>query len=310
MSAALLEVHGVEKAYGKVQALRGLDLRVDAGRIFGVVGPNGAGKTTLFSVVCGFTAADAGQVRVGGQPVSAQTPPPRGVMSILPQDASLAARPSIGAQLTYLARLDGMKRAEAAAEARRVLALVDLADVHGRRPHTMSHGMAKRVGIAQAFMGEPQLILLDEPTAGLDPHAAHDIRNLIRGIRGDRTVIVSSHNLSEIEDLCHEVAIVHEGKVVRQQTLADVIGEAAELIVRLSSAPTDDLLRALGKLESFIDVRFDGAADRLRVAFDPSKVPAGRAAQTLVNELVDREVSFIELQVGKRLEDRFLEETA
>jgi ABC-2 type transport system ATP-binding protein len=310
MSAPLLDVKGLKKSYGSVHALCGLDLRVDPGRIFGIVGPNGAGKTTLFSVVCGFVAPDAGQVRVGGQPVTPWTPPPRGMMSILPQDASLTSRPSIGAQLAYLARLGGMTSTEARSEARRVLALVDLADVHGRRPHTMSHGMAKRVGIAQAFMGQPQLIMLDEPTAGLDPHASRDIRDLIRGIRGDRTVVVSSHNLTEVEDLCHEVAIVHEGKVVRQQTLADVIGEAAELIVRLSQGPNDAFLNALRKIDGFADVRFDQSAERLRVGFDPKTLPAGRAAQALVNAFVERDVSFVELQVGKRLEDRFLEETS
>ena len=310
MSTPLMEVKGLKKSYGAVQALRGLDLTIESGCIFGVVGPNGAGKTTLFSVVCGFTAADEGEVRVSGHRVSPTSAPPRGAMSILPQDALLCARPSIGKQLTYLARLDGFSAAKAEAEARRVLALVDLADVYERRPHTMSHGMAKRVGIAQAFMGEPQLIILDEPTAGLDPHAAADIRQLIRGIRGQRTIIVSSHNLAEVEDLCHEVAIVHEGRVVRQQTLAEVLGEAEQLIVRLSRAPQEALLAALRATEDFGEVSYDAGADRLRVGFDPARIPPGRAAQRLVTELVEREVAFIELQVGKRLEDRFLEETA
>jgi len=310
MSSPLLEVRGLAKSYGSVHALRGLDLRVDAGRIFGVVGPNGAGKTTLFSLVCGFTAADAGEVRVAGQLVTPTTPPPRGSMAILPQDALLGSRPSIGAQLTYLARLGGLRGQEAQKEARRVLALVDLADVFDRRPHTMSHGMSKRVGIAQAFMGSPQLIILDEPTAGLDPHAAADIRQLIRGIRGERTIVVSSHNLTEVEDLCHEVAIVHEGRVVQQQTLAEVLGEAAQLTMRLSSPPEEALLLALRGLGVFSEVSFDQGADRLRVAFDPQRLSAGRAAKQLVSELVEREVAFIELQVGKRLEDRFLEETS
>ncbi|MGB0588880.1 MAG: ABC transporter ATP-binding protein [Myxococcota bacterium] len=310
MSTPLLEVTGITKSYGSVHALRGLDLRVDSGRIFGVVGPNGAGKTTLFSVVCGFTAADTGTVRVAGKLVTPTTPPPRGSMAILPQDALLGSRPSIGAQLAYLARLGGLAPEHAKAEARRVLALVDLADVHDRRPHTMSHGMSKRVGIAQAFMGEPQLIILDEPTAGLDPHAAADIRQLIRGIRGDRTIVVSSHNLAEIEDLCHEVAIVHEGAVVRQQTLSEVLGEAAQLIVRLSTPPDAGLLSDLQGLGVFAQVAFDQGADRLRIDFDPKALPAGRAAQRLVTELVERDVVFVELQVGKRLEDRFLEETS
>ncbi len=310
MTTPLLDVRGLRKSYGSVQALRGLDLRVDAGRIFGVVGPNGAGKTTLFSLVCGFTAADAGEVRVAGQLVTPTTPPPRGSMAILPQDALLGSRPSIGAQLVFLARLGGMEAEEAKREARRVLALVDLSEVYDRRPHTMSHGMSKRVGIAQAFMGSPQLIILDEPTAGLDPHAASDIRQLIRGIRGERTIVVSSHNLAEVEDLCHEVAIVHEGAVVRQQTLAEVLGEAAQLIVRLSKPPSAALMGALRSLNLFSEVVFDEGADRLRVGFDPAHLSAGRAAKRLVNELVDRDVAFVELQVGKRLEDRFLEETA
>ena len=310
MSTPVLEVTGVTKSYGSVQALKGLDLRVGSGCIFGVVGPNGAGKTTLFSVVCGFTAADSGTVRVAGQLVSPTSPPPRGSMTILPQDALLSSRPSIGAQLAYLARLDGIESAKAEAEVRRVLALVDLADVYDRRPHTMSHGMVKRVGIAQAFMGAPKLIILDEPTAGLDPHAASDIRQLIRGIQGDRTIVVSSHNLAEVEDLCHEVAIVHEGAVVRQQTLAEVIGEAAQLIVRLSAVPERSLVSALEGLGVFAAVAFDAGSARLRVDFDPTALPAGRAAQRLVTELVERDVAFVELQVGKRLEDRFLEETS
>ena len=310
MSAPLLEVQGLVKTYGSVRALRGLDLRVAAGRIFGVVGPNGAGKTTLFSVVCGFAVADAGEVRVAGKVVTPTTPPPAGSLTILPQDAKLAPRPTIGAPLAYLARLGGMASAEAREEAKRVLALVDLSDVHDRYPHTMSHGMAKRVGIAQAFMGDSKLIILDEPTAGLDPHAAHDIRQLIRGIRAGRTVVVSSHNLGEVEDLCHEVAIVHEGAVVRQQTLADVIGEAAELIVRLSAAPDAALLTALRQIDGFGQVGFDPTADRLRASFDPAALAAGPAVQALVNLLVARDAAFIEIQVGKRLEDRFLEETA
>ena len=310
MSSPLLDVRGLKKSYGAVQAVRGLDLCVESGCIFGVVGPNGAGKTTLFSLICGFTHADAGEVRVTGQLVTPTSPPPLGTMSILPQDALLTARPSIGAQLTYLARLGGISAAKAESEARRVLALVDLADVFDRRPHTMSHGMSKRVGIAQAFMGEPKLIILDEPTAGLDPHAASDIRQLIRGIRGDRTIVVSSHNLTEVEDLCHEVAIVHEGRVVRQETLADVLGEAEQLIMRLSRPPQEALLSALREISGFSQVTFDAGADRLRVDFNSSEILPGPAAQRLVSALVEREVAFIELQVGKRLEDRFLEETS
>lgn len=307
--SALLEIRGVRKSYGPIHALAGIDLTVPAGGIFGVVGPNGAGKTTLFSVVCGFARADAGEVKVGGEVVKPGSPPAKGSLAILPQDAGLVSTLTIGSQLTFYGRLLGMSGAAASAEARRVLELVDLGDVYGRKPKTMSHGMAKRVGIAQAFIGEPRLIILDEPTAGLDPHAARDVRSLIRSIRGDRTIVVSSHHLGEIEDLCHAVAIIHQGKVVRTDTIAHVVGQAAEIAVRLASPPDDALLARLRSLPGMSGATWDADADRVRVTFNPSETPSGEAARTLVNSLADDRVAFLELQVGKSLEDRFIEET-
>ena len=311
MSAAnaAMELRGVTKSYGAVRALAGVDLVVPRGSLFGLVGPNGAGKTTLFSVTCGFLRADAGTVSVAGHTVSPRSPPRPGVLAILPQDAGFMPQLPIEQQLAYYAELGGLDRAAARREADRVLALVRLDEGRGRPPDALSHGQRKRVGIAQAFLGNPELIILDEPTAGLDPEVSRDIRRTLREIRSNRTVIVSSHNLAEIEDLCDEVAILAKGRVVRQDRVDALVGAATEIAFRLPSPPPQDLIDALQALPFATDAQWDAGTSRLRVHIDPDRMPPDQAGRDIVGLLVERGVAFVEMHVGTRLEDRYLDET-
>jgi ABC-type multidrug transport system ATPase subunit len=166
------------------------------------------------------------------------------------------------------------------------------------------------VAIAQAFLGEPALVLLDEPTAGLDPQSSREIRALLRGLRGERSIVVSSHNLSEIEDLCDTVAILGAGRVVRHDTMAEVVGQAASIVVRLVAPPSEALTDAIADLPFVTGVTHDEAVDRLRVDFDASRVQPVVAARDVVSVLAEMRADFIELQIGSSLEDRFLEETS
>lgn len=305
----VLRVSNLSKSYGPIHALQSMNLAVERGQIFGVVGVNGAGKTTLFSVVSGFLPADSGEVEIDGKRQRPGAPPAVGALSILPQDASFLADLPLGMQLGHYGELQGLSRKQARDEARRVLDLVGLAEVFDRKAKTLSHGMHKRVGIAQAFIGTPQVVILDEPTAGLDPHAAREIRALLRKIQGERTVIVSSHNLGEIEDLCNEVAILDGGRLVRQDSIAGVIGGAELIVFRLSRAPTEANLAAVRALPFVRDVSWSTADERMRVGFDAAKQAPGPAARDIVSALVDAQVPFVEMQIGKSLEERFLEET-
>lgn len=305
----VLRVTNLSKSYGRIKALQGMSLEVERGRIFGVVGPNGAGKTTLFSVVAGFLPADSGEVEIDGKRLEPGAPPPAGSLSILPQDAQFLAELSLGAQLTHYGELQGLSRARAGEESKRVLELVGLSEVHGRKAKSLSHGMHKRVGIAQAFIGDPSVVILDEPTAGLDPHSAREIRALLRKIQGQRTVIVSSHNLGEVEDLCHEIAILDHGRLIRQDSIAGVLGGADLIVFRLGRAPSEAELSPLRALPFVGEVNWSTADDRLRVGFDPERQPPGPAARDMVAALVAANVPFVEMQVGKSLEERFLEET-
>jgi ABC-2 type transport system ATP-binding protein len=305
----LIAVSGLTKRYGALIAVDNVDMQISSGEIRAVIGPNGAGKTTLFSIVSGFLPTDSGEVEIDGKRQKPGAPPPAGSLSILPQDAMFLADLTLGIQLAHYGELQGLTRKAARDEARRVLELVGLAEVHDRKAKTLSHGMHKRVGIAQAFIGTPRVVILDEPTSGLDPHAAREIRALLRKIQGERTVIVSSHNLGEIEDLCHEVAILDGGKLVRQDTIAGVLGGAELIVFRLGRAPTDADLAVLRALPFVREVSWSTDDDRLRVGFDAARQAPGPAARDIVSALVDAQVPFVEMQIGKSLEERFLEET-
>lgn len=301
----ILEIRGVSKAFGNVRALRGIDLTVPDRGIFGIVGPNGAGKTTLFSIICGFLVQDTGTVIFDGK----EDPRHRlGRLATLPQDAKFMSGVTVGQHLSYYARLGGLSASDAKIEAKRVLELVGLPEVFRRKGNTLSHGMYKRVGIAQAFMGDPQLIILDEPTAGLDPHAARDVRAQLRAIRGDRTIIVSTHNLTEIEDMCSEVAILSKGKVVKQDRIDNLVGSKPEVSFRMAEQPPESVLQMLRDIDFVEEAFWDIDSARVKIRVLESK-PADEASGELVAKLVQNQVKFLEMQVGSSLEEQFISET-
>lgn len=308
--ANILEVQGISRSFGSLRALNDVTWHVPRHGIHGLVGPNGAGKTTLYGIICGFLTADAGTVRISDRPVSTSTPPAAGAVGVLPQDGMMPEYLPVGVTLRHYGQLGGLDKTTSEAEARRVLGLVGLSDAYDKKPKTLSHGMFKRVAIAQAFIGRPRLVLLDEPTAGLDPHAAREIRGLLRNLKGDGSIVVSSHNLAEIEDLCDTVAILDAGCVVRHDSMADVVGDAASIDIRLVDDSSRELESALRRLSFVTDVTYQQEVDRLRIQFDARRAEPLEACREVVGVLCETRSAFIEIQVGSSLEDRFLEETS
>jgi len=239
---------GLRKRYRRrgPWALDGLDLEVPTGVISGVVGPNGAGKTTLFSVICGYLRADAGQVDVLGQ----GTFDPwrlKGRLGALPQDASLDDRLTSEEFLLYVARLQGLSRPDAASEADRTLGELNLGDRASDRIGSLSHGMRRRLASASALLGRPELVLLDEPTSGLDPAQARDLRQVLVRMRGRSTLLVSSHNLDELERICDHLVLVDHGRCTRQGTVDEITGRGRRVAWELGpgEVPLDALREAL-----------------------------------------------------------------
>ena len=302
----MIVAQGLSKHFGPIRALDGVDLQIERGRPTGLVGPNGAGKTTLFSILCGFLNPTSGDVRIADHPPLA--PALHGRIAILPQDAALAPAVPIVKQLAFMAELQGFGRRAAAAEAARVIELVNLLENSNAPPEALSHGMKKRAAIAQAFIGTPDLVLLDEPTAGLDPNTAAPIRELIRTTAHERKFVISSHNLSDIEDLCADVVILKKGKVSRHSAIDTLVARTSALTITLeTSAPksAENLcasiggvtnVEVLGQDRSQIRVHFDAA--------DETDVHVG-----LLQSLKNAGINFKEMSRGESLESRVREIT-
>jgi ABC-2 type transport system ATP-binding protein len=301
VSDLAIHLEGVSKRFGEKLAVKDLSLQVPRGSVYGLIGPNGAGKTTTFSMMCGYLAPSAGRLEVMGVDpgVSGAL---KGRLGALPQDAVLPPGWETGALLTYWARLSGL--ADPAGEARSALERVGLMEAWRVQTQALSHGMAKRAAMAQALMGAPPLVLLDEPTAGLDPRVAAQVRALIKEMRGRQTVVVSSHNLQELEELCDAAAILDRGVLARAGTMGELTGQAAEFRVQIARGLV--IPPELMQLEGVSDARLESETVLL-VRFDGQLHRPEDVISRTVAHLLSTGVLILGVSRGQKLEERVLE---
>lgn len=306
MSAPALELRGVVKRYGRKTALQGVNLSVPQGSIFGLVGSNGAGKTTLLSVVAGLARPQAGEVSIMGKGPFDPTLH-AGRISILPQDAHPPPYARVGNLLHYYARLQGLSRPAATETVTEVLRWVNLSDRARAKARTLSHGMLRRFTIAQAFIGQPDLVLLDEPMSGLDPAEVANIRRLIRECRGRQTLIISSHLLSELEQVCDHVAFIEQGQTIRQDRMDHVTRQTRQLAYALSAEPP-----AARMAESLPHAKFEWDAEQqlLHVSYgeDPNQPEQDSAEinRRLLPIFLEEGIGVHEVRRGADLEKIYL----
>ncbi|MBZ9613105.1 ABC transporter ATP-binding protein [Rheinheimera maricola] len=251
--SAIIQCNDLSKSFGRKTALQQVSFELIPGETAALIGPNGAGKTTLFSILCGYLRPDSGKVQIfGHQPGSHSL---FGKVAALPQDAQFDPAFGIGEQLDFYGRLQGLSRKAARAETTRVLALVDLSEHYAHKASALSHGMRKRAAIAQAFIGAPQLILLDEPTAGLDPANALHIRQLIGRLSGEVSFMISSHNIFELEQLCNKVLYLQLGQLSSQSNSDNGTAEQQYLTLQLEQDSSDGLIAALNQLTGLISLQ-------------------------------------------------------
>lgn len=293
---SLITTQGLSKHYGKLRALDALDLTLDAGAPIALVGPNGAGKTTLLSLLCGLIKPASGTATVLGHKIGSKALVGR--VSALPQDASFDPSISIMRQLRLLARLQGMSASQATVEAQRVLGAVQLSEIGSKKPDELSHGMRKRVSLAQALIGSPELIMLDEPTAGIDPPNVKIIRDLIRTESANATFIISSHNLDELEKLCGSVVYLADGKLVEYGPI-DPSADSGYLTLRPVEIDDDAFVEACQSLQGVSSVQQQAQGDFL-IRYDKQQA----VDQQLLQLLAARGWSYRYLINGRSLEDR------
>lgn len=298
MSDAALTIRGLRKQYGRLTALDGLDFSVPRGVICGLIGPNGAGKTTTFGIVGGYVKSDGGEVDILG---TGPFDPARhvGRITLLPQDCELNPYTTVRELLAYYGQLQGLDSRTARDEADRVLDLVALTERAGSRIRQLSHGMRRRVAVAQALVGDPELVLLDEPVSGLDPELVVRMREIFATQRGERTLVISSHNLAELEAVCDYVVFMHEGQCVREGTLADVTERGPMMRYELAEPVATDGLAVDG-----VDLSAEGT---LVIARGTREMSAPDINAIVLPALLEAGARIIEIRQGRSLEAAYLE---
>lgn len=310
MSAAAIELVSVTKDYGRVRAVEDLSFAVPEGSLFGLIGPNGAGKTTTFGLLSGFLHPTKGEVRVRGVALGPGRPPVGRVLA-LPQDANLPDRMKMIDCMVMLGRLGGFSAADARARSERALARVGLAELAGRRLSALSHGQRRRVGIAQTLLGDDEVVLLDEPTSGLDARTAAELRVLIRELQEHRTIVLSSHNLQEVEALCDRAVILDHGHIVASGTM-DEIKSTGTLVSVTLAKPLEAPEKITGALSGLTGVRSATISDdKLRIDLELAEGKGNEDASVnaVLGVLIAHGASVRGVDRGKSLEQRFLEET-
>lgn len=218
----MIVVNGLTKSYGSTDAVRDLSFSVNNGEIVGFLGANGAGKSTTMRILCGYLPADAGEVRIAGFDIFSQSIQARSRIGYLPENVPLYPEMRVGEYLSYRAALKGVRSRRIREKVDDSLDLCGLGHVQRQLIGTLSKGYRQRVGLADALVNEPDILILDEPTIGLDPNQIREVRTLIKGLSARHTILLSSHILSEVEMTCSRVLILNKGRIVASGTPAEL----------------------------------------------------------------------------------------
>jgi len=218
----MISVQGLTKSYGATDAVRDLSFSVDRGEVIGFLGPNGAGKSTTMKVLSGYLPADAGEVRIAGFDILSQSLKARSRIGYLPENVPLYPEMRVGEYLRYRAALKGVRSRGITEKVEDALELCSIVHVRNQLIGTLSKGYRQRVGLADALVNEPDILILDEPTIGLDPGQIREVRELIKGLAKRHTILLSSHILSEVEMTCSRILIINKGRIVATGTPAEL----------------------------------------------------------------------------------------
>lgn len=215
----MIEVSGLFKSYGPIQAIHDINFKVKKGEVVGFLGPNGAGKSTTMKIITGSMAPSGGSVRVAGFDVFEDPIEVKKRIGYLPENPPVYGDMSVESYLKFVAKLKGVEASRVKAQVEKSIEKTDLGSVRRRLIQNLSKGYRQRVGIAQALVSDPEVLILDEPTSGLDPRQVAEVRALIKELKGEHTIILSTHILPEVQAMCERIIIINRGHIVAQDSL-------------------------------------------------------------------------------------------
>ncbi len=251
----MIQVEGLTKTYGDFKAIDNLSFYIDAGEVVGFLGPNGAGKTTTMRILTGYMPANEGTASIAGFDIMEQAIEARRRVGYLPETVPLYKEMTVWQYVDYMASLHGMRGPARADRVDQVLEQVDMIDRADSMIASLSKGMRQRVGLARALVHEPEVLILDEPTIGLDPGQVREVRDLIRHVGAARTVLLSTHILSEVEQTCSRVLIINDGRIVAEDspgTLAARLQGSSRFLVRVGNSADQEVVEAVQGLPGVV----------------------------------------------------------
>ena len=270
MSEVVVEVQNVTRCYGKLCAVQDLSLVVEKGESFGFLGPNGAGKTTTIKMLTGFIKPDSGSIRIMGHDLAKDDIEAKRHIGLVPDEYGLYDDLTAADHLRFYGRLLGMAHADREAAIERSLKMVELVEQTNNKTKGFSHGMRQRLVIAQALMADPAVLFLDEPTTGLDPIGAKEVRDLIKKMTGaGMTLFISSHVLVEVQEMCKSVAIINRGRLLKKDTIENLSnllkGKLGRQLFLLLQNPGPQVYDRLVSVKGVDNVAIEGPAYKICV---------------------------------------------
>ena len=308
----MIEVSHLTKQYGNHPAVTDLSFKIEKGRIYGFLGPNGAGKSSTLNMITGCLAATSGEIKIGGYDIFEEAEQAKKLIGYLPEQPPLYLDRTPKEYLEFVAEAKKVPKSERRKQIAKVIERTQIADVSDRLIKNLSKGYKQRVGIAQALLGEPDIIILDEPTVGLDPKQIVEIRSLIRDLGREHTVLLSSHILSEVQSVCNNVLILAKGSLVASGTPEDLENlftekSSVELFVEAGKTEIQKILNGLEKCEIKIEPQ---GGENCRVCVETTE-----GDRNLCRELfflfADAKLPIVQMNRSRRsLEDIFIELTS
>ena len=306
----MIEVSAVTKKYGSRCAVENLSFSVEKGEVVGFLGPNGAGKTTTMKIITGYMVPTSGEVKIAGEDILEHPINIKKKIGYLPEVPPVYSDMYVENYLYYVAGLKDCPKEKIKSQVDFVIEKTGLQEVRCRLIQNISKGFKQRTGLAQALIADPEILILDEPTVGLDPNQILEMRNLISQLRGQHTIILSTHILSEVQASCDRVIIIKEGKMVTQESLSSLREKQSQSRRRISVRVrkiSDDLIQGLNQIKGVNEVKMSQNS--------VLSLSADSGAGSDVNELVAKKIietgaGLVELSESFSLEDVFLELTS
>ena len=309
----MIEINHLVKKYVSHVAVDDLSLTVEPGKIYGFLGPNGAGKSTTMNIITGYLAATSGEVKINGFDVLKQPEEVKKCVGYLPELPPLYMDMTVKEYLDFVAELKKLEKSLRAGYVKEAMKITKTEEVSGRLIRNLSKGYRQRVGFAQAVLGYPEILILDEPTVGLDPKQIIEIRDLIKELGKKHTIILSSHILSEISAVCDHVFIISHGKLVASDSTENLLermtgAQEIELLVKAEEDTAETAIREIAQVERCekTESKEDGAVQLLVTAKKDADV-----REAIYHTCVEHHMPILEMKAAsKSLEDVFLELTS